>query len=216
MKQCNKWTRNGRLQCVSLFVHSKFSFFSWAPAPVFNFFFGNVYSSLISVHLVITFVSYELLLRCETQTRLWTMTLQPFTVSCHWGRFLWSWQKCLLYLFQLGVLLGLVKDLPYGNKHRKHQPCGQHDEDPPDVLHSKSARLFALLLWTAVASPPLLLHHVQLPFLLELKNSYCDLVSVWRACGYKRHNMSLANMFKSLVLSLFCLWVCETHWDLWS
>ena len=102
------------------------------------------------------------------------------TAEC---RMLWTCHKWLRYLLQLCVLFGLVEDLPHGHEHWQHQSRSQHDEDPSDVLHPQSAGLFALLFRTAVPPPPLLLHHVQLPFLLQLQNGYSDLVSVRRACG---------------------------------
>ncbi len=93
--------------------------------------------------------------------------------------------KGLWYLLQLGVLFRLIKDFPHSHKHWQHESRSQHDEDPTDVLHPQSTGLFAVLLWTAIPSPPLLLHHVQLPFLLQLEDGDGDLVSVWRACEEK-------------------------------
>ena len=89
----------------------------------------------------------------------------------------------LLYLFKLCVLFGLIQKLADGHKHGEDEAGGEHDEDAADVLHAQGAGLLALLFRAAVATPPLLLHHVQLPLFLQLQDGNGDLVPVRRAYG---------------------------------
>ncbi|TNN77188.1 hypothetical protein EYF80_012493 [Liparis tanakae] len=70
------------------------------------------------------------------------------------------------------------EELSHGHEHGEDESGGQDNEDPSDVLHPEGAGLLTLLLWTAVSSPPLLLHHVQLSFLLKLQDGNSNLCSL--------------------------------------
>lgn len=102
----------------------------------------------------------------------------------------------LTHLLDVGVPAGLVDELADGHEDRQNQTRSQNDEDASDVLHTQSAGLLVVLLWTTVSSPPLLLHHVELPFLLQLKDGNCDFIPVGRTWGRKE------NMYKTILEKL--------------
>lgn len=87
------------------------------------------------------------------------------------------------YLFSLCCFAELVHKLAHSHEHRQDQPCGQDDEDAPNLLDTQGTGLLVFLLRTPAATPPLLLHDVQLVLLLQLQDGDGDLVPVWGACS---------------------------------
>lgn len=134
-------------------------------------------------------------------------------------------EKGNIYLLQLSIFFGFVQKLPHCHKDGKYQSCCQNNEDATNVLYSKSTGIFAFLFWTTVSSPPFLLHHVQLAFLLQVKNGYSYFVSVGRSCRIEegKHKLLkkvLTNMVTGRT-SLKCVcWHGKSHpignWLFWK
>jgi len=88
-----------------------------------------------------------------------------------------SWKR-MTYLLNITVFPWFINKFTNGYEHWKNKPSSEHYEDAPDILHPESTGFFAVLFRAAVASPPLFLHHVELPFLLELEDGNGDLVPI--------------------------------------
>lgn len=127
-----------------------------------------------------------------------------------------------LYLFKLCVLFRLIEELPDCHKDRENKSSSQNNEDSSNVLHTQGTGLFTLFLRAAIPSPPFLLHHVQLPFFLELQDCYGDLISVWRAWGgqKERKNKSTSFDWKRIMTNRaedsFCPIILNTNLSNWE
>ncbi|GFY43387.1 hypothetical protein TNIN_481891 [Trichonephila inaurata madagascariensis] len=89
------------------------------------------------------------------------------------------------YPRRLCALLRIPAEFTNRCKNCYCQATQQHNEHPTDVVHSKSVRLAVFVLIVSGASdaralPPLIIEHLDDPFLLQIENSQGDLITPWR------------------------------------